>query len=165
MCIRDRSRSDSDTIPVIIDPDESERLDSDDEHGLEFSDALDSHGDSTIKDELTDIKDKPSQHVKLKEEEGSSFDPSLGGNDEFEDFYQDAENHETLANEINDEKDKSDKDEITKRRQEEEDRLTDNAKQELRSEALNKKTSANKLYVESQLNLSLIHISEPTRPY
>ena len=126
---QNESRSDSDKIPIVIDRDENERLDSDDEHGLEFCDALDSHSDLTVKDELTDIKDKTSQHVKLKEAEGSSFDPSLIGNDEFEDFYEDAENHETLANESNDEKDKSNKDEKTKRRQEEEDRLSDNVKQ------------------------------------
>ena len=67
------SRSDSDTIPVVIDPDESERLDSDDEHELEFCDALDSHDDSTTKDELTDIKAKTSTHAKLKDAEGSSL--------------------------------------------------------------------------------------------
>ena len=93
------SSSDSDEIPIVIDPDESERLDSDDENQLEFCDALNSHGNSTIKDELADIKDITSQHVKLKETELTSFGPSLSGNDEFEDFYDAAKDHETLTNE------------------------------------------------------------------
>ena len=100
--------------PTVIHPD------SDSENDLEFSDAIEVNDKSAIKDELTDIKNKNiSYNNKMNKTE-----ENLEHLSEDEDFFKDAEDHETLPEE-QDETDPSElKREAIKRREEAENRLS-----------------------------------------
>jgi len=91
--------------PIVINPD------SDSENDLEFSDAIEANDKSSIKDELTDIKNKKNRHNnKVLETE-----PDSEALSEDDDFFKDAEDLEASEKEL-DETETSElkKDEIKK---------------------------------------------------
>ena len=113
--------------PIIIHPDSEQTIDSDSDTEPEFSDALDTNDNSCIGDELTDIKNrKGNDYNKVSGLEGNEPDHLLVDDDE--EYYKDAQDHEASDNDLN-ETDKIDaKEDEIKRRQEAEDRLTDEIK-------------------------------------
>ena len=112
--------------PIVIHPEKDLNTDSDSDNEFEFSDALETNCKSGIVDELTDIKHKRISDKNSVLEEGSGPEP---WKDDDADSYRDAEDHEQPENEFDDIDLKDLKAEELKRRQESEDRLSDEIKQ------------------------------------
>ena len=112
--------------PIVIHPDKDLNTDSDSDNEFEFSDALETNCKSGIVDELTDIKHKRISDKNSVLEEDAGPEP---WKDDDADSYRDAEDHEQPENELNDIDLKDLKAEELKRRQETEDRLSDEIKQ------------------------------------
>ena len=111
---------------IVIHPDKNQTSDSDNDNELEFLDALETNYKSGIVDKLTDIKLKqPSGTSKLLKEESG---PQPWKDDDA-DLYRYANDHEQSENELNDVDLKDLKEEELKRKQESEEKLSDEAKQ------------------------------------
>lgn len=143
--------------PIVIRPDQSLNTDSDSDNEFELSDALETNCKSGIVDELTDIKQKriSDKNKDIEEESG----PETWKDDDA-DSYRDAEDHEQSGNELNDIDLKDLKEEELKRRQESEDRLSDEIKQERRQDARNMKESGNKLINKNENNEAITIYTE-----
>ena len=112
--------------PIVIHPNKSMNRDSDSDNEFEFSDALETNSKSGIVDELTDIKQKGISDKNRVLEEDSGPEP---WKDDDADSYRDAEDHAQEESELNDIDLKDFKAEELRRRQESEDRLSDEIKQ------------------------------------
>lgn len=143
--------------PIVIHPDKNLNTDSDSDNEFQFSDALETNCKSGIVDELTDIKHKRTSDKNRVLEEDSGPEP---WKDDDADSYRDAEDHEQSENELNDIDLKDIKDEELKRRQESEDRLSDEIKQERRQDAKNMKESGNKLIQNDENNEAIAIYTE-----
>ena len=120
--------SDENNEPLVIHPEKELISDSDNE--LEFCDALENTDKTGIRDELSDIKSKRTNHESRKIDDENSRDPFDEGED---DLYKDAENDEHSDHELNDAELRDRKSEEMQRRKEAEGRLSEETKEVYKS--------------------------------
>ena len=121
--------SEENNEPIVIHPDEND-LNSDSDNELEFCDALENTEKPGIRDELSDIKSKRTDHESRKIDNENSRDPFNDGED---DLYKDAENDEHSDHELNDAELRDRKSEEIQRRKEAEGRLSEETKEVYKS--------------------------------